>query len=254
MNAYILKIIAIVGMALQHAALVLGDTIPTVLHFPFQLAGGFTFPIMAFLLVEGYRHTRNVKAYALRLGIFALVSQPFYMWAFGTWFGFNIMFILAIGVLSLMLYDYTKGGAHAWVFWLAFVPYTLISLMADWGIVGPVMILLYHVVKKEGWRRTLSPVIAGVYNFGLIMLITALAVFVEFVFPGAMGAAVEGMGVAVVDPLMGLAGLMFPVGSILSLFCLRAYNGERGPGMKYFFYAFYPAHLAALGLATWLLR
>lgn len=248
MNAYTLKIIAIVGMALQHTALIIGDVIPVALHFPFQLAGGFTFPIMAFLLIEGYRHTRNAKAYALRLGIFALVSQPFYMWAFSTWFGFNIMFILAIGVLFLMLYDHTKGGA---VFWVAFIPYVLISFVADWGIIGPVMILLYHVIKKESARRTLPSIIGGVSNIGLAILsiacIAVLIVLVPEIAEGVMAYAETD-----IDPLVTFAGIFFPIGTILSLFCIRAYNGQRGPSMKYFFYAFYPAHLAILGLLSWL--
>ena len=82
-NAYTLKMIAIIGMLMQHTVLVLGSIIPVWLHFPLQFGGGFTFPIMAFFLVEGYRHTRDVKKYATRIFVFALVSQLPHMMSLG---------------------------------------------------------------------------------------------------------------------------------------------------------------------------
>ena len=52
------------------------------LFFPgdplWRLVGRISFPLFAFLIAEGYRHSRDREAYAFRLGLLALISQmPF---------------------------------------------------------------------------------------------------------------------------------------------------------------------------------
>lgn len=45
------------------------------------------FPVFAFMTVEGYFHTHNLKKYMLRLLLFALISEiPFDLMYGGTWF------------------------------------------------------------------------------------------------------------------------------------------------------------------------
>ena len=105
MTSFTLKIIALVTMFIDH----LGYAITG--HFSFfNYIGRIAFPIFAFQISEGYKHTKNLKKYFLRLGLFALISQvPFSLFLLkyhGNPFGLNVFFTLFLGLLAIYLYDY----------------------------------------------------------------------------------------------------------------------------------------------------
>ena len=248
-DAFTLKMIAIVGMAMQHTALSLGEEIPVWLHFPLQFGGGFTFPIMAFFLVEGYRHTSKIKGYMWRLFVFGLIAQIPYLMAFSPImilpFGFNIMFTLLIGLALLVMYDNMRAR---WLFWVLFVTITIITVVFDWGVIGPVVILLYHTVKSDRTRRIIAPLVAstGAIVLGIAIAIILMLATVITGDPAIMDLLNSGAQNA--DSAAKMAGLLFPAGSLASIPLLLRYSGERGRRIKYLFYAFYPGHLLALVL------
>ena len=63
-TSFVLKIAAIVGMTANHVAHVMGPLMPWEATLVLYSFGGITYPIMAFLLVIGYRHTSNVRSTA----------------------------------------------------------------------------------------------------------------------------------------------------------------------------------------------
>ena len=70
MSSFVLKIIAIISMFLDHLSYSIYG------HFSWlNYLGRLAFPIFAFQITEGYSHTKDLKKYFLRLGIFALISQ-----------------------------------------------------------------------------------------------------------------------------------------------------------------------------------
>ena len=77
LTAFHLKVIALVIMVIDHTAAALA-IIPMSLNTFLRRIGRIAFPIYAFLVAEGCRHTRSREKYLLRLGVFALISEiPF---------------------------------------------------------------------------------------------------------------------------------------------------------------------------------
>lgn len=227
LNAFHLKVIAIVAMLINH----IGHTFeyywnPPIWEFIYLTIGLLTYPIMAYLVVEGFYYTRNRWKYAGRMGIFSLLT--FYAFAFNffyvLWPGNNIMFTLMMGIFLMMLCEEIPYLPVQILLVIAFVMLTIVS---DWNVFG--IPLLYAFYKAHG-----KPA-ANTY----ILSITALlmAAF-SIVLQGSM---VDWVDVACYSGML----LVIPL--------LNAYNGKRGYSpswVKWGFYAFYPVHIWIL----WLIR
>lgn len=225
-TSFTLKIIAIVAMTMNHAANIFYDTLPFPALCLLYGAGGLTFPIMAFLLVVGYRHTSNVKKYALRLGLFALIAQvPFSLFLSPTG---SVLVTLLIGLGVLYADDHLNNRR---VFWTLFALGALVSLMCDWGFIGIIMIYLFKTLRGQR-GELLIPVGIAVVSLGLPLLGSLVT---QVIADGDWSYLPQ-----VLYPVVG-CGLVIPL--------LSCYRGARGVPLKWFFYAYYPTHIAVLGIA-----
>lgn len=198
--------------------------------------GGITFPLMAFLLVEGYRHTSNFRRYLTRLLAFALIAQA-------PWFlvlsqNLNVLFTLAIGLVLLRLYDLRAQLPLAWLVGLALLAF---SWLCDWGVIGPLMIFLFYKLEND-YAATNAPASARRRS---VFITVGMAVLAEGI--SALGELLAGSPAA-------LAPLLYAtLGHSVATLMLYAYNNRRGRPLKWFFYAYYPAHIAVLGILNYLL-
>lgn len=247
MSAFSFKIIAMITMFIDHfGAVVYHFQLQGIQILPYEVdgfalrgVGRAAMPIFAFLLVEGFKHTKSVKKYFLRLLAFAIISEiPYNFFANstnGTMSTFsaemfflpemqNIFFTWAISCLAIWLLDNMKNAS-----WFIKITYILLVLLliylceiigSDYGQFGVCLVLaIYFTYPKENNRFVQMVVIIGMMS----MFYSAFPTYFK-VFAGLCG------------------------------YLLIIYNGKKSnlevKLNKYLFYAFYPLHLIMLGILS----
>jgi hypothetical protein len=223
LDAFTLKIIAIFCMTLNHVWHVFGEFLPVSMTVLFCYAGGFTFPIMAFLLAQGYARTSSVNKYMVRLLVCGAIAAFPFMLTVGD-YTLDTIFTLLLGLAVLKLNDRIKNRK---LFFLCLAAAMGVSYFFDWPVVGVLMIYLFATLKNRT-LRVLAPLLLG----------TAFYMAWEWIAVGSPIISLQGMTL----------GAIYNFGIISAAPLLLAYNGGRGSRMKHFFYAYYPAHLIILTL------
>ena len=105
LNRDTIKYIAMLTMLLNHLSTIFLDR-GTFLGELFLDVGYFTAPVMCWFLAEGYQYTRSKKNYAVRLFLFALLSEIPFCLAFSSegefrFVGLNMLFTLFFCFLIL---------------------------------------------------------------------------------------------------------------------------------------------------------
>ena len=214
-----LKLVAILSMVVDHAGAVFFPQYPV-----FRWIGRMAFPIFAYCLTVGMLYTHDIKKYLGRLGVFALVSQPFWILAFnsddiwGNLFNLNIFFTLLVSLWTVWGFSQKKW----WIFVAGLVITAAVNL--DYSYTGIILMLIFYLCRQR-------PVLGA-------------ALYTASYLPALWGGYLE-------DPLALVVGghpIGFEIFALLSLplIFLRTHTGVKIN--KWFFYWFYPAHLLVLFL------
>lgn len=144
-----LKIMACVTMLIDH----IGATL--IPNMNLRIIGRLAFPIYCFLLVEGIWHTRDVKKYAGRLAIGALLSEvPFDLLFFGriTWSYQSSMVTLLLGLAAVF------WGRQKKNYWLPFAVCFFVAefLNTDYGGWGVALICMFAITEEMPHRYWLQ--------------------------------------------------------------------------------------------------
>ena len=223
LNGFHLKLIAVCTMFIDH----MGDTLfPGVMWL--RCIGRVAFPIFCFLIAEGCVHTHDRKKYALRLLVFAVLSEiPFnLMTGRAVWnpYDQNVLWTLLAGAAVCWIMDgalkrrtaptfVLTGAAMVAAFWLLEV------FCTDYGGWGMLLVAMFYGVRRA--------------PYGQAAKMAAQAVGLAFFCIGVMG------------------GVSIELWALTALVPIWLYNGQRGfshKAVQYGFYAFYPLHILILSL------
>ena len=200
--------------------------------------GRVTFPVFAFLIVEGYVHTKNLKKYVMRLLVCAVLSEvPFDLVMGGrVFYPFhqNVLwtFLIAIGLIRLNELVKERGpvlrGATA-VGTVALGYLLGLLTMADYYHAGVLTVLAFYFFHGRKW---------WCYAGQLLCL-----AYINLELVGGRGYEISLFGQPVFLAQQGFA--------LLALLPIWLYRGRQGPHSKplqFLYYSFYPIHLLILGL------
>lgn len=230
LNRDVIKYVAILCMTLNHIANAGFLPYGSPLWELFVDIGYVTAVTMCFFLVEGWRHTRDRRKYTLRMLVFALIAQVPYMRALGT-DSFNMLFTILLCQLILWDLTYVKPLVLQIPIALALV---WLTTYCDWPLIAAVATILFERGRGHRGRQILAYAVTAALLWGLTYS------GYQWRYPA---------GEAALHALY--AALPLGVSAVMTL---GLYNGEQFATHRafhrWFFYAYYPAHLAVL----WLIR
>ena len=214
-----LKLIAIISMTVDHVGSVFFPQYPA-----FRWVGRMAFPLFCYCMTVGMLYTRDIRKYALRLGAFALISQPFWILAFnaddilGNLLNLNIFFTLLVSLLA-------AWGFQARKWWLFIAGVVLLNAVNfDYAMTGLILMLIFYLCRNK-------PLLGAVlYTLSYL--------------PALWGGSPE-------DPLalrIGGLAIGFEIFALLALPLIEIHTHVEPKIPKWFFYLYYPAHLLVIYL------
>ena len=199
------------------------------LPLPLLLISGLSLfcpPVMFFFVADGYKYARDRKKYALRLLLFAVITQPFDWMIFqpiNGWWTSNVIFTLFFGLLSIICLE-SKFSLWKRILLVILCAAATALIYSDWLVFGVLFILFLHIFRDKPKQRltaytslALAHCLLNLFSLGKVPAFKLIA-YMAVMFTALMAA----------------------------YFCMTIfYNGKKSKHptfSKWFFYVFYPIH------------
>ena len=217
-----LKIIAMICMLCDHVGLALFPELRWM-----RIVGRLAYPIFAYMIAEGYAHTKNRLRYFLQISGLAAVCQLVYYVALGSLYQ-SILVTFSLSILCMFAIDnfqrhkgFFSGALAMVVFGVVtyacrVLPRKIDGFDIDYGFLGVMLPVVVYLVPNKMGKLC------------------------------AAGVLLVAMCSTYLSDVQWFALLALPL--------LLLYNEKRGKAkLKYLFYIFYPAHLVAIRLIDMLI-
>lgn len=201
--------------------------------------GRLAFPIFAFLIVEGYTHTKNLRRYVLRLLLFAILSEiPFNLMLSGRVFNpvhQNVLWTFLIGLWLIHINEQARKKEKVWLTLLTAAGTLALGMllgtltMVDYYGAGVATVLVFYFFRGRRWWNLAGQILALYYLYtevigGLYFELELFSTTVE-----------------VVQQSLALFAL-------IPIWLYRGRQGYHARWFRLFNYLFYPVHMLLLWL------
>lgn len=201
--------------------------------------GRIAFPIFAFLIVEGYFHTKNLKKYVGRILLFAVLSEIPFNLAMGSRLLYpvhqNVLWSFLISLGLIHWNELVKQKGKPWLRCLTACASILIGTLAglvtmvDYYHAGILTVLVFYFFRGKRWWQYVAQFLCLWY------------INVEML--GGFGYEVQLLGKTCFLTRQGFALL-----ALIPVWLYRGKQGYHSKWLQYAYYGFYPVHLLILGL------
>ena len=201
--------------------------------------GRISFPIFAFMIVEGYFRTKNLKKYVYRLLSFAIVSEIPFNLAMGSNIFYpmhqNVLWSFLISIGFIHWNERAKAFCKLWKqivtgCFTIILGYVIgLLTMVDFYHAGILTVLVFYFFRQQKWWSYLGQFL-GLWYINMELL-------------GGFGYEILLFGKSYFLLRQGFALL-----ALIPIWLYRGKQGYHSKAFQYICYAFYPLHLLVLGL------
>ena len=233
LNGNTLKLLAAALMLVDHMGLLL---FPNTLWL--RMIGRLSMPLFAFTISEGCRYTKNKVKHFLLIFILGALCQAVYFVVDPSTVYLGILLTFSISILLIYAMQYAKKCLfdEKEQLWVKIGACTLFVC----GVIATYF-FCQSVRIDYGFFGAMLPVAASLFDFHRIPAPDVLKKL------DVLPLRILCMAIPMIPLLWAGMTIDITIYSLCAIPVLFLYNGEKGKWkMKYFFYVFYPLHLALL--------